>query len=103
MVSEVFGRAKFFTLIKVIEGSVSEVDVLENPAYSYKHGIGPIMVKTLADKSVTAVAAREFGPGVAALLEQQEIKMFRVKANIPVREAINIVLEKIKRMNSNKV
>ncbi len=91
-VSEVFGRSKFFTLIQIIDGSVTEVEVLENPAYTYKHGVGPIVVKTLADKGVTAVAAREFGPGVAALLEQQGIKMFKVKAHLPVREAINIVL-----------
>ena len=35
-VSEVFGRAKTFTLIGIEAGVVKNVKVLENPAVSYK-------------------------------------------------------------------
>ena len=92
-VSDVFGRSENFTVIDISEGSIVNVEVLKNPATSYKHGAGPIVVKMLADMGVTAVAARELGLGASTLLDQNNIKKHKVKADIPVREAVKTVLE----------
>ncbi len=92
-VSEVLGRAKTFTIIEVKESSVDNVEVLENPALPYRHGAGPIVVKTLIDKGVNVIAAREFGPGAYALLDQHNVKMFEVKSGVTVTEAIKEFIE----------
>ena len=94
-VSEVFGRSEKFTIIEVVNGSIVKVETVENPAASYKHGAGPIVVKMLTDMGVTAVAAREFGLGVSTLLEQNGIKKFNVKADITVKEAVEKILEEL--------
>lgn len=93
LVSEVFGRAKTFTIVKINDGSISSVKFVENPAVSYKHGAGPIVVKTLVDIGVTVVAAREFGPGASALLEHHNVRRVTVKPGIKVAEAIEEVLK----------
>lgn len=93
VVSDVFGRAKTFTIVEISNGSISGVKVVKNPAVEYKHGAGPIVVKMLVDMGVTAVAAREFGPGASTLLEQHNVKRFEVKAGISVEEALGSVLK----------
>jgi len=93
VVSDVFGRSETFTIIDVSDGSILSVEVVKNPAASYKHGAGPIVVKMLADMEVTAVAAREFGLGASTLLDQHNIKKLEVEADISVREAIKTVLK----------
>jgi predicted Fe-Mo cluster-binding NifX family protein len=95
IVSDVFGRSVTFTVIDIGDGSIRNVIVVKNPAASYKHGAGPIIVKMLADMEVTAVAAREFGLGASTLLDQNNIKKFEVKAEIPVREAVETVLKNL--------
>jgi len=66
---------------------------VKSPAAEYKHGAGPIVIKMLTEMGVTAVAAREFGVGASTLLEQNDIKRYRVKTNTPVREVVETVLE----------
>jgi len=94
VVSEVFGKAKTFTVIEISDDNVISAEVVENPAVKYKHGAGPIVVKMLVDMGVTAVAARESGPGASTLLEQHNIDRFEVKAGISVEEAVKSVLRK---------
>jgi len=94
VVSEVFGKAENFTLIKIDDGSIVSVEVVKNPAASYKHGAGPIAIKTLSEKGATAVAAQELGLGASTLLEQNNIEKYKVNAGIPVREAVQTVLKK---------
>jgi len=93
IVSDVFGRSETFTIVDISDGTIRNVKVVKNPAASYKHGAGPIVVKMLADMEVTAVTAREFGLGASTLLDQNNIKKFEVKADTPVREAIKTVLK----------
>jgi len=93
IVSDVFGRSETFTIVDISDGTIRNVEVVKNPAASYKHGAGPIVVKMLADMEVTAVTAREFGLGASTLLDQNNIKKFEVKADTPVREAIKTVLK----------
>ena len=69
------------------------MEVIQNPAASYKHGAGPIAVKTLIDMRVNTVVAGEFGPGVSTLLEQFNIEKVEVKRGTRVAEAIKQFLE----------
>lgn len=93
LVSEVFGRANAFTIIDIEGKEIKKVEVIQNPAASYKHGAGPIVVKTLTDLGVNTIVASEFGPGVSTLLEHFSITKVEVKPNIRVAEAIKEFLK----------
>ncbi|MGQ9723409.1 MAG: NifB/NifX family molybdenum-iron cluster-binding protein [Candidatus Jordarchaeum sp.] len=95
-VSEVFGKAKTFTIVDVENGHVKNVRVIDNPAASYDYGSGPVAVKTLADLEVNFVLASELGPGASGLLEHHDIKRVSVNPNIKVIDAIK-ELKKLKR------
>jgi len=92
-VSEVFGRANTFTIIDVEQGAIKNVKILKNPATSYKHGAGPIVVKMLVDSNVNLVIAPEFGPGASMLLEQHNIEKVSKKAGTIVSEAVRKTLD----------
>jgi predicted Fe-Mo cluster-binding NifX family protein len=95
VVSDVFGRANTFTILDVEKGAIKSVKVLENPAASYAHGAGPIVVKMLIDTEVDVVIATEFGPGASELLERHKIIMILVEANIAVAKAIEEAVSKL--------
>ena len=95
-VSDVFGRAETFTILEIANNSIVNVEVVRNPAASYKHGSGPIVVKMLTDMNVKAVAAKEFGLGASTLLEQNKIKKLKIKAKIPVKEAVQNIIKELK-------
>jgi len=95
VVSEVFGKAKTFTIVDVENGEVKNVQVVDNPAASYKYGAGPVVVKTLADLKVDLVMAVELGPGASSLLEHYGINQFSVQPNIKVADSIKEALSKI--------
>jgi predicted Fe-Mo cluster-binding NifX family protein len=97
IVSEVFGRSNTFTVIDIEGDEVKEIEVLENPALSYEHGAGPIVVKMLVDSHVNAVVGAELGPGASALLEQHDIAHIIVKPDIRVNEAVEKALAEIKK------
>ena len=92
VVSEVFGRSNAFTIVDVEEGVIKTVKILENPAVSYKHGAGPIVVKMLVDSDVNLVIAPEFGPGASALLEQHNVEKVPMETGTIVSKAIRKAL-----------
>jgi predicted Fe-Mo cluster-binding NifX family protein len=96
VVSEVFGKAKTFTIVDVENGEVENVQVIDSPAASYEYGSGPVAVKTLADLKVNLVMAVEFGPGASSLLAQHNIKKISVKPNTKVADSIKENLAKFK-------
>jgi len=91
-VSDVFGRANTFTIVDVEEGAIKNVKVLENPAASYQHGVGSIVVKMLVDSNVSLIIAPEFGAGASMLLEQHNIEKVSMKAGTIVSEAVRKTL-----------
>ncbi len=95
-VSEIFGKAKTFTIVDVEDDKVKNVQVIDNPASSYKYGSGPIAVKTLVDLEVNMVITAELGPGASALLEQHNIRTILVKPNTKVADSIKEALSKIR-------
>ena len=95
IVSEVFGKAKTFTIVDIEDGKVTNVQVVDNPAASYEYGAGPVAVKTLADLKVNLVMASEFGPGASSLLEHHNIQKLSVKPNTKVAESLKQALSRI--------
>ena len=95
VVSEVFGRANTFTIIDAEEGEIKGVEVLENPAISYRYGAGPIVVKTLVDAGVNMILATELGPGASAILEQHNIAAITVQPGNSVKGSIEKALDKV--------
>ncbi len=93
VVADMFGRAKAFTIVDIEGREVTKVEVIQNPAASYKHGAGPIVVKMLTDQGVTTVVAGEFGPGVSSLLEQFQVAMVEVPQGTRVTDAIKPFVE----------
>jgi predicted Fe-Mo cluster-binding NifX family protein len=87
-VSNVFGRAKTFTLIDVEDKKIAGVTTLENSAASYHHGAGPIAVKMLVDEGVKVVLAHELGIGASDLLKQHDVTVMPVKSGTEVADAI---------------
>jgi len=87
-VSEVFSRANTFTIVDLEEKKIKDVKVLRNSALDYKSGVGPIVIKMLADSNVNVVLAGEIGPGATTLLEQNKIEKIKVEPGITVAEAI---------------
>ena len=87
-VSRVFGRANTFTIVDIEDREIRGVKVLENPASSYEHGAGPLVVKALVDLNVEAVIAPDFGPGASTLLKQHNITTMLSKPGENVKKVI---------------
>jgi predicted Fe-Mo cluster-binding NifX family protein len=96
VVSNVFGRAKTFTIVNVENEKVVSVRIIENPALSYSHGAGPIAIKTLIDDGVKIVIANDLGIGASEILKNHNIKHVKVKPGTNVKKAIDKALETIK-------
>jgi len=96
VVSEVFGKAKTFTILEVENGQIKNVHVIDNPATPYEYGSGPVAVKTLANLKIDYVLASELGPGASGLLERHHIRKVSVKPNTKVSDAVKEMLTKLK-------
>jgi predicted Fe-Mo cluster-binding NifX family protein len=96
-VSEVFGKAKTFTVVDVEDGEVKNVQIVDNPASSCDYGSGPVAVKTLADLNATLVLVTELGPGASGLLDHFNIKKISVKPKTRVADVIKETLIKLKK------
>ncbi|NHW00180.1 MAG: hypothetical protein HA496_11230 [Thaumarchaeota archaeon] len=90
-VAEVFGRTNTITIVDIINGEVKNVQVLKNPAASFRFGAGPILVKTLIDMNVNVVVSGELGPSASELIEDHKMSKVIVKPGTPVKEAIKTV------------
>jgi predicted Fe-Mo cluster-binding NifX family protein len=97
VVSEVFGRASTFTIANVEKEEIEDVEILENPAVSYKHGAGPIVVKMLIDADVNVVLANEFGLGASTLLQQHKITAMTTDSHIGIEAAVRKALSEIEK------
>jgi predicted Fe-Mo cluster-binding NifX family protein len=73
------------------------VKVIDNPAKSYIHGAGPIVVEKLIDMGVDLVLAYERGRGAKGLLNQHNIEHIPVMPKTKVREAVELALYSFKK------
>ena len=101
VISNVFGRARTFTIVDAEDEKIIGVRILENPALSYRHGAGPIAIKMLIDAGVEVVLANELGVGASEILEQHNILYIQAKPGTNVGDAIKNVLRTHKRMLSH--
>jgi predicted Fe-Mo cluster-binding NifX family protein len=92
IVANVFARAATFTIIDIQNLTITNIDVIKNPAISYKHGAGPIVAKTLIDCGVTFVFATEFGPGVSTILDQHNVERINIESGCSVSEIIKMFI-----------
>ncbi|MCW4047540.1 MAG: NifB/NifX family molybdenum-iron cluster-binding protein [Candidatus Bathyarchaeota archaeon] len=99
-VSNVFGKAKTFTMVTVEDGKAKNVRIIDNPAAAYEHGSGPIAAKTLAELRVDLVIASQLGPGALELLEYHKITPMLVDPNTTVAESIKKALPKLTKQNT---
>jgi len=90
VLSDVFARSKFFTLVKV-NGKAEVIKVVENPYFGLKYGVGPLVLKMLRDEGVEAVIVPEIGEGLKQLAEEFGIKIFRSSAGVRVAKALELV------------
>lgn len=90
-VSDVFGRARFFTIVEAEKGQIKDTKIVDNPAASYEYGAGPIVIKMLADMGISVVIAAELGVGASVLLKDKNIRMVKVKVGTKVSQAINVI------------
>jgi predicted Fe-Mo cluster-binding NifX family protein len=86
-VSEVFGKAKTFTMADAGNGQVRRVRVIDNPAATYHYGSGLVSVKTLADLRVDLVTTG-LDPGASGLLKHHDIREIAVKLGTGVTDVI---------------
>jgi predicted Fe-Mo cluster-binding NifX family protein len=92
-VSEVFGKAKTFTIVDVEGNKVANVQVIDNPAASYDYGSGPIASKTLADLKVDFVMTAELGPGASGLLQKHNVRKLPAEPGAKVADSLNDALK----------
>ncbi len=92
-VSQVFGRAKTFTIIDTEDEKITSTRTLENSASSYHHGAGPIAVKMLIDEGAEVVLANELGFGASELLKQHNIRVISIKPGTKVEDAAKSALK----------
>ncbi len=92
VVSNVFGRARTFTIVDAEDEKIVSLSVIENPALSYSHGAGPIAIKTLIDDKVEVVISNELGVGASELLWQHSILYVQAKPGTNVGTAVKEVL-----------
>lgn len=88
VVSNVFGRARTFTIVDAENEKIISVSVLENPAIAYAHGAGPIAIKMLIDEGVEVVFANELGVGASDILKQHNIIHIQANPGTKVGDAI---------------
>jgi len=88
LISDVFGRAETFTYIDVEGKEVKNIEVIENSSRDFKLGVGPLIVKMMADRGVNMVFVTDLGPGVSQLLEEFNIKKIIVEHNTRVTDAV---------------
>jgi len=96
-VSEVFGKAKTFTIVDVEDDEIKNVQTVDNPASSFDYGSGPVAVKTLADLKANLVLVTELGPGASGLLDHFNIKKISVKPKTRVADVIKETLIRLKK------
>jgi len=90
VLSDVFARSKFFTLVKV-NGEKEAIKFIENPYSELKYGVGPLVLKMLKDEGVEAVVVPEIGEGLKQLAEEFGIKIFYSSAGVKVAKALELV------------
>ncbi len=88
-VADTCARAPYIILVELGDGESRIVKTIENPALEFKHGAGPIFVKTLMDEGVEAVTCPDIGESVSELLLEHDIKVLKARPGQKMMEVIS--------------
>ena len=94
-----FGRCQYFL---IVDTKTEEFGVLKNTAAQAFQGAGVSAAQMVADKSVEAVIAGNFGPNAINVLTSSGIKVFKAVFGISVKNALKQYKEnKLQQMTIN--
>jgi len=71
-----FGRCPFFTIVKLTNGKIDEVRVVENVAKAAMGGAGPVAAQQMSQEKVATVIGGNYGPNASRALNQAGISTF---------------------------
>ena len=92
-VSQAFGRAPTFTIVDVDEnGSVTNIQVVQNPAYSAPRGAGIQAAQFCINEGTDVVIAGQFGPNSSQVLQAAGIKFVSAPPTMTVEQAVQAYL-----------
>lgn len=92
-VSRAFGRAPTFTIVDIDEnGSIINVQVVQNPAYSAPGGAGVQVAQFCINEGADVVIAGQFGPNSSRVLQAAGIKFVSAPPTMTVEQAVQAYL-----------
>ena len=94
VISEKFGRAKYFVIVEAGGEDVRLVRTVVNPGSEAKSGAAMKAVQKLDEEGVDVVVAGAFGPNALAGLDELGIKHYEM-SGVRVSEALGKVLKEI--------
>ncbi len=87
VVTEVFGRCSRFTIVTVRDGSVTDVEIIDNAFASHAGGVGIAVSQELAKKGVNVVITGRVGFNAMEVLKKAGIEAYN-GANLRVEDAL---------------
>jgi predicted Fe-Mo cluster-binding NifX family protein len=70
---------------------------IRNPGYEATSGAEVRSVQTIVDEEVNIIAAPALGPNAAVITQEMRIKHISIPAGVKIREALEIVLNEIRK------
>lgn len=92
LVSPIFARAPFFTIVEIENKEVKRSDVIPNQFSYYGGGAGMAVAQWLVSLGINAVIAGNFGPNSIGILEQMGIRTISYPS-MQIREAVKKLIE----------
>ena len=82
-----------FTILDIEDSEIQLFRIVENPALSYEHGAGPIVVKELVDLKVDSIIGPQLGHGASSILKHHGKDIYLAEGGTKVKEAIEDTLK----------
>ncbi len=94
-VADTLARAPYYTIVALDDCRVESVRVVENPASTFSHGVGPIVAKMLLDMNASLLAGPMPGESFSSLLKEHGIRFIAIEPGVRVSEAVSRILSSI--------
>ena len=91
-ISPLFARAPYFTIITLEDNVIKNIETITNKTIKYPHGAGPILAKTLIEAKVNKVVAKEIGPTVLEILQQEKVEIIKTD-----KDKLKNIIEELKK------
>ena len=87
-VSMRFGRCPFLAFADIVDGEVKAVNIIPNQAAAAPSAAGITVAQMIISSGASDVIGSNFGPNVAAALQQAGLRMHTVEPLAPLGEAL---------------